>query len=145
MLLSATNAVFSYVLSKDAYMLVYVRLPNTMAQPDTPKQETSGPTTTSSTTAVATEPMPPRRASEVVEALNVAHDQACEAFDMKCMLSRSVTIILLLNRFRTGRKKQKRVSMTLDVKSWPSTNHGIYRVIPKYVSSYSFGDLRPLK
>ncbi|THG98644.1 hypothetical protein EW026_g3587 [Hermanssonia centrifuga] len=80
----------NYISSRDAYMLIYVRAPAEppATQTSSPKDDASFIKTTdtsadgTSKTAVRI-PIPPYKAQQVVQSLNIVHDKACDEYTAK--------------------------------------------------------------
>ncbi|KAJ3545017.1 hypothetical protein NM688_g5677 [Phlebia brevispora] len=75
----------NYILSREAYMLVYVRSPD---KTDSTQKSINGYSLESATvpdhkSTSAHDPVPPSRAVEVVERLNVDHERRCKEYEQK--------------------------------------------------------------
>ena len=88
-------ALASYILSKDAYMLIYVRSSTPPLKGETLKETRpvngtvkADPDAADALQLPLAEPVPPPRAAEVIETLNVAHEKACEEYNTKFVLFR---------------------------------------------------------
>lgn len=78
----------SYILSKDAYMLIYARLPTVSCDKRTITNGKSAKSSAKRNGAAPDmkDPTPPDRAIEVIDCLNATHDRACQAYDERQMV-----------------------------------------------------------
>lgn len=125
LLISALIDLFSYILSRDAYMLVYVRSPSKTNT----AQHINGHTNKGPSVATP-EPTPPLRALDVVEDLNNRQDQLCSDYDAKYVfvITASLSVYLVCRKLDAGARFDEIRRTVMDIyQTWSLSSNSDVR------------------